>query len=1266
MQFPTLAAWSLKQKITLFTLLIVLVSLWTLTFVVSYLLRNEMATQMGEQQFDTVAIMAQDLGDDMKGVRSDLEKVAAQIGPELMRKPEALQDFLVGREHALDNFNAGFFVANPEGIAIASLPVERKRVGSSFMDRDFISLALQDNKTTIGQPVRGKLLPNPIIGMATPIHDKQGRVIGVLAGVLNLAQPSFLDHFTEHKYGKTGGHFIVEKSTRMIVGASDVSRIMTVIPEQGKDSLAARFNRGFEGFGVHVNTLGVEVLSSSSNILSTDWRLVAALPTEEAFAPVRSLQTNMQLIALGLSLLVSLLTWLMLRHHLKPLTSATLALTDMTEQGNVFQALPIERHDEVGVLIGSFNQLLGEVEIKSAELTKERQRLSNIIDGTSAGTWEMDLQTGQTHINERWAEMLGYSAAELNPICQAARRRESDSRMTWEDHVHPDDLPQAEAMLKSYLRGETSVFNSTYRMRHKNGHWVWVQSRAKITQRLANGKPWLVAGANLDISNEKNFEASLIAAKEQAEQATVAKSQFLSNMSHEIRTPMHAILGMLQLMHNTELTTRQLDYIDKTQTAAQSLLGLINDILDISKMEANKLSLDPQPFHFNALMRDLSVIFGSGTSDKPVEVLFDIASDVPRVMVGDAMRLKQILVNLGGNAIKFTPQGTVVLKVRVTSQSAAGTTLNFAFIDSGIGIDPQVQQHIFEGFAQAETSTTRRYGGTGLGLSICTQLVRLMGGTLQVDSALGKGSTFYFSITLPVGDERDVELIAPPHPAPTPTGPLHVLLVDNCPQAREIMAAMVQSWGWTCDQANDGAEAVGLVQARHQKAQAPYQLVLVDWQMSGMDGWETLAQVQALYPAAEAPICIMVTAHDRDMLKQRSAYEKTVPIDGYIVKPFTASMLYDEVIQIQSVRRNGQAAKAPVGMGQSLAGLRVLLVEDNLINQQVAQELLVSEGALVDVADNGQLALDALGKAQPMYDVVLMDVQMPVMDGFTATSKIRQELGLVYLPIIAMTANAMESDRDKCLAAGMNAHLGKPFDFQQLVTLLQSHCPRPQGAATAADAAADLAADVLDTDQAIKRLGGNSALYGRILNAYDKEIGAAPDQLHDLLQQQDFAQASRLMHALKGVSGTVGANYLFELSQTMEAQLLHPVAGTDCDALEAKLREAVLATQAAVRSASARYAPPASAAPTAARSLASLDVPAVLSVVNELHGLLSSSDMRALQVHTQLLGLLPTQPDPVLNEGVQQLGQAMANFDFAQGAAECTRLMQYLAASTST
>ena len=570
----------------------------------------------------------------------------------------------------------------------------------------------------------------------------------------------------------------------------------------------------------------------------------------------------------------------------------------------------------------------------------------------------------------------------------------------------------------------------------KDGTPYWIEVSISPVMSESGAVSHFVA-VERDITERRRNDATLRDALAKAEQANVAKSQFVANMSHEIRTPMNAILGMLKLLQNTDLTLHQLDYVAKTEGAARSLLGLLNDILDYSKVEAGKMTLDPRPFRLDQLMRDLSVILSANAGAKNIEVLFDVDPAVPKCLLGDDMRLQQVLINLGGNAIKFTSAGEVVLQVRMVEQTAQDVLVEFAMQDSGIGIAPENRTHIFSGFSQAEASTTRRFGGTGLGLAISSRMVGLMGGELAVDSTLGEGSRFHFQIRCPVAQMPATPEPVPPRPA---LGALKTLIVDDNAVARDVLRHMVESMGWQADTASSGAEAIARVEACATEQSPPYAAIFMDWQMPEIDGWETSQRIRKLNAGAATPIVVMVTAHGREVLAQRSATEHA-QINGFLVKPVTASMLHDAVVEAKAAAsaavlgQNPAAPRAPV-KPKRLLGLRLLVVEDNKINQMVAKGLLVQEGATVTLADNGQLGVEAVAAEQPAFDAVLMDVQMPVMDGYTATRAIRQELGLTDLPIVAMTANAMASDRAACLAAGMNDHVGKPFELDHLVAML--------------------------------------------------------------------------------------------------------------------------------------------------------------------------------------------------------------------------------------
>ena len=793
-----------------------------------------------------------------------------------------------------------------------------------------------------------------------------------------------------------------------------------------------------------------------------------------------------------------------------------------------------------------------------------------------------------------------------------------------------------------------------------------------VVQKLGNGRTIRIVDRRMPDGHIVGFRidiTELTQTTEAAQKASVAKSQFLANMSHEIRTPMNAILGMLALLRKTELSARQADYAVKTEGAARSLLGLLNDILDFSKVEAGKMTLDAHPFRIDQLLRDLSVIVSANVGAKPVEVLFDIDARLPRQVVGDAMRLQQVLTNLTGNAIKFTARGEVVLSIRVLEEGETGVTMEIAVRDTGIGIAPENHARIFSGFTQAEASTTRRFGGTGLGVAISQRMVALMGGELRLDSALGQGSRFHFTITLPVvgealrGRAAAVETVAP---VPAPKAPLRALVVDDNPTAREVLQRMGDSLGWTLSLADSGEAALALLQA--QAAQGTlFDAVFVDWQMPGLDGWATSQRIRALGLGGKTPVIVMVTAHGREMLAQRSPADQAL-LDGFLVKPVTPSMLFDAIADAglgQGLAAPARTASAP--SAQRLAGLRLLVAEDNLNNQQVARELLEDEGASVQIANNGKEAVEAVAAADPPFDVVLMDLQMPVMDGFTATRMIREDLALLTLPVVAMTANAMASDREACLAAGMNEHVGKPFDLDRLVQVLLRQAgrgtaaavvavasPAQAGAAQALPVAVRAAATQagVQIDAAVARLGGKTEVYRRMLQRFVDDLARTPGELQSLAQVADRAAAARALHTVKGVAATLGADALAAAAARGESALL-------ADGGPATAQQALAAARAAIEAAgpglqALLVALRPADLPQAASTNADIDRPALRQGLRHLAELLRHSDMGAMEAHSGL----QLQFAGALGQRLHALDAAVAGLEFDPALRHCEQLLE--------
>jgi PAS domain S-box-containing protein len=794
--------------------------------------------------------------------------------------------------------------------------------------------------------------------------------------------------------------------------------------------------------------------------------------------------------------------------------------------------------------------------------------------------------------------------------------------------------------------GAGKVWRGEICNRSREGRLYWVSST--IVPLLDDqGRPEQYIAIRTDITDRKRIEESLRAAKELAERSDHAKGEFVANISHEIRTPLNAVLGMLTLLRNTPLSRRQLDYADKADRSARSLLALLNDILDFSKAEAGMMRLDPRPFRLDRLLRDLSVILSASAGDKDIELLFDVDPSLPEGLIGDDLRLQQVLINLSGNAVKFTERGEVRLSVRVIERGADDALLEFAVADTGIGIAAEHRARIFSGFSQAEASTTRRFGGTGLGLAISQRLLALMGSRIELDSRPGAGSTFRFRLRLPLAADL---------PEPRPVDPeaalagLRVLVVDDNAAAREVLAAMARTLGWHADLADSGEAAIAMADEAAREARA-YDAIFVDWQMPGMDGWETSQRLRRAMGTREPSLVMMVTAHGRELLGSRDPAQQAL-LGGFLVKPVTTSMLFDAVADARGRLQHRGAAATARPRVRRLEGLRVLLVEDNPNNQQVAQELLGLEGADVDIAANGRLGVDAVAQASPPYDVVLMDLQMPVMDGLSATAEIRNRLGMGTLPIIAMTANAMAADRDACLAAGMNDHVGKPFDLSSLVATLQRHAggairsaaanatPRtridlPEGLAERA------ARHGIDLRAALQRVEGETEIFLRLLRTFNADLDGLADRFERMLAESRLDEAQRLMHTVKGLAGMLGAARLHSLAAALESRLRADPRPPD-PPLRSSLAGTIQDTRAGLSLIDATLSAT-RPAPLPARTATPTNHVPLRSALASLAALLLHSDMQAVDSFEALREDLATAFAP---ESLTAIDDAMAMLDF--------------------
>ena len=586
------------------------------------------------------------------------------------------------------------------------------------------------------------------------------------------------------------------------------------------------------------------------------------------------------------------------------------------------------------------------------------------------------------------------------------------------------------------------VWKGEIKNRAKDGEIYWVATTI-VPFCDEQGYPQQYIAIRTDITEIKRVEEDLRGAKETAEEASRAKSEFLANMSHEIRTPLNGVMGMTDLALDTDLSPEQREYLETVKMSADSLLTVINDILDFSKIEAGKVDLEATDFNLRDCLEMSLKTLAVKAHEKGLELLCDVAPEVPDVVRGDAGRLRQIIINLAGNAIKFTHKGEVALRVGAEAANEVDRTLRFTVTDTGIGIPKEKLQIIFDPFSQADTSTTRKYGGTGLGLTISSRLVEMMGGRIWVESELGRGSQFHFTARLGIADARAIQTsaIAPAEILRA----VKVLVVDDNRTNLRILEGMLKHWGMRSDSAQASEEALRKFSEAQQAGQ-PYALILTDSQMPTMDGFELIEKIRQVPEASAATIIMLTSAgHRGDAVRC-----KELGIAAYLLKPIRQSELREAIARVLGARE--QKGAAPLFTRYSIqnvasqrTSLHILLAEDNPVNQRLASRLLEKRGHSVVVAGNGREALDALEKES--FDLIFMDVQMPVMDGFEATAAIREKerAGGVRLPIVALTAHAMKGDREKCLAGGMDSYLTKPIRPQELDEVLRGYASRREG-----------------------------------------------------------------------------------------------------------------------------------------------------------------------------------------------------------------------------
>lgn len=767
-----------------------------------------------------------------------------------------------------------------------------------------------------------------------------------------------------------------------------------------------------------------------------DWYFGIIIPQSEAIQNLDRFKEKFILEAVALSLVLFLIIivvmWFLIVSPIRRLTHATREI----QSGYFGEKLTVKSRDEIGELSQSFNEMSDRLYRSMADLkkdiairrqTEDKLRLSEarfriMFDQAAVGVAVCNSKTGDYEkVNQRYCDIVGYSLEELN-------------QLTFKDITHPDDLPEDLEKMGALLESRIRDFSMQKRYLQKGGGCVWVNLIVSSMWKEGEEPNFHIAIVE-DITEKKKAEMAIIDAKEKADMASAAKSQFLANMSHEIRTPMNGVIGMTGLLLGTRLTDEQREYTETIRNSGDSLLTLINDILDYSKIEAGKLTLETIDFDLRVAMDEVADLVAVKAHEKGLEYVHMIAPEVPSLLCGDPGRLRQILINLVGNATKFTKKGEISVRVTLEREDASSAVIRFCVMDTGIGIPQDRMNRLFKSFSQVDGSTTRKFGGTGLGLTISKQLANMMGGRIGVDSEEEKGSSFWFTASL----EKQREVREKKIVIPEDIRHRRILIVDDNAASRLILQEQLKSWGCRYGAASSGKEALAVLnQAGEEKD--PYEIAVIDMQMPEMDG-ETLGRKIKQDKAISNTILIMMTSMGA---RGDASRLNDIGFAAYLTKPIKQSQIYDCLVTVLGMKKETSNVRSVAMVTRhSLdedrkAKTRILLADDNIINQKVAVSIMKKLGYTADAVANGQEAVKALEMIS--YDIVLMDCQMPVLDGYQATREIRNPNAKVLnpkVPIIAMTANAMKGDREKCIDAGMDDYLAKPVKPQEISDMIE-------------------------------------------------------------------------------------------------------------------------------------------------------------------------------------------------------------------------------------
>jgi len=1040
----------------------------------------------------------------------------------LVNSPElaAIRNFLKSKKNILGD--VGFFIISKNRISIASRRDEN--VGSINLiekQRPELLMRVFAGDTVFIPPIHSdiqwqesseskKYLPTTFI--AAPIFDVNNNVIAAIAKRID-PRENFSHVLHTGQFSESGEIYAIDNNGLLLSESrfNDQLKKIGLIETQGRSSLT-----------FSIRDPGENLLSTKKALVDLNERPLTLMAEKvinhqmdtnlEGYRDYRGISVigaGMWDPTLGIGLIAEIDKEEALApyYHLRTAVGISLALLALFAMTGTYLTIQLGKRASFAL-----QKARDTLTTQKTESEEQLRLFAEIISRTNAAIFVIDAETARfIRVNEEACKSLGYSEKELLELTlYDIENKIFIDESSWQGHV------------EDYMKNSVYIEG----VHHRKDNTVFPVELA-ISVVESNGKRFVVTIAQ-DITVRKETFKALNIAMNEADAASQAKSDFLANMSHEIRTPMNAIISLSGLCLNTELNSKQRDYIEKVYDSGQSLLGIINDILDFSKIEAGKLEMESIPFSLDKVLEDLAGLTAQKAQEKGIELVFDVPDFRDYQLIGDPLRLGQILLNLLTNAIKFTEQGEIIVKVEALEMRVNNIELQVTVSDTGVGLTEEQRRRLFTSFSQADTSTTRQYGGSGLGLAICKNLVGRMDGDISATSELGKGSSFKFNAKF--GWQRitssDTSSVFP-----SALQNLKTLVVDDVDSAREMTKNVLQSFKFDVNLASSGAEAIQMLE--NSAKSHPYGLVVIDWKMPGMDGLETTKRIKENPVLANLPVILVSGFESVDL----DPYEEKYQPDGFCPKPFTSSHLFDNIMKVfdHASASNKKSRKAwGISSIESLRDVNVLVVDDNKINQQIAVELLTNAGLKVSLANNGKEGVEKI--KSHLYDVVLMDVQMPVMDGYQATKEVRRDPAYSDLPIIAMTANAMTGDKEKCIQAGMNEHVAKPINPNILFETLLHWVKPKEKVDVHSNAVENSIIDIngdgntdykdveeIDIEAGIARVGGKKEFYFKLLSDFYADHENDLKLMDEAITDGDVNKAQRIIHTLKGISGSLGA-----------------------------------------------------------------------------------------------------------------------------------------------